>query len=475
MVKFNQVKKHRIVLCLVDNRELYQTGWATEISTNITDFMLHRFSVREYDIYIGKDENELLDAVSSDPFYSHAVVVAMGMSLGLSDRLFPAIHDLCNKDFFIAGHILHRNEDSYYANSYYELHHQFYIVRLSDYVELGKPIIGQPKPGTHTQIEPLRSKECLYGDHEVAVWIKPGTTERTYEQKLHGWNIIAVALTNNKPIIDLGKDIRDNKKYFYYEHDHVFLRLAGDIYQNQFFCNNFVSSWNSDQFKEHIPFDGPVEQYVTVGTGVYWITYLERLGVTADTEIIFTDINHNCLKFMELLVTEWDGIDYADFYKKHMPQLPNNTNQDVDKYIEYTRSEWTAFVSKYDNWLEVWSKIKLLKFKFILIDYMSSYNLNWITPGKRTLLNLSDVFTHSPYIATQSLKYRVSCENKLFNNLKKVDSNIHIMMTSRAADGYGLPVRTLSGPVTNFELTDINQLKKPPWRLVDWTSPRILG
>jgi hypothetical protein len=475
MVKFNQFKQNRIVLCLVDNRHLYQSGWATEIATNITDFMLHRFTMRNYDIYIGNDENQMLAEASEDGFYSHAVVIAMGTSLGLSDRLFSAIENLCQKDFFVAGHVLHRNEQSYYKNAYYELHHQFYIVRLKDYAELGCPELGEPMLGEHTQIEPLRSEECLYNDHEVAAWIKPGTVERTYEQKLHGWNLISVALANNKTIIDLGNDIRNNKKYFYYEHDHVFLRLAGDIYQNQFFCNNFVSSWNSDQYKEHIPFEGPVEQYITVGTGVYWVTYLERMGVTNDTEVIFTDINHNTLKFMEAMVTEWDGKDYDEFYKAHMPQLPNNTRQDVNAYFEYTKKEWADFVDKHPNWLDTWTKIKQLKFKFILIDYMASYNLDWITPGRRTLVNLSDVFTHSPYIATQSLKYRVSCENKLFNGLKKVDPNIHIMMTSRAADGFCPKIKTMSGPVTDFELTDINDLRKPAWRLVDWTSPRPLG
>lgn len=475
MVKFNQVKKNRILLCVVDNRALYQTAWATELATNITDFMLHRFTMRDYDIFISNDENQLLAEASEDEFYTHAVVIAMGMSLGLSDRLFPAIEKLCKQDFFLAGHVLERNENSYWKNGYYELHHQFYIVKLDEYKELGCPVVGEQADVQHTQLAPLRSTECLYGDHEVAEWIKPGTTEKVYAMKCHGWNLISTALTHNKTIIDLGTDIRDNKKYFYYEHDHVFLRLAGEIYQNQFFCNNFVSSWNSDQYKEHIPFEGPVEQYITVGTGVYWITYLERMGITDNTEVIFTDINHNTLQFMKAMVEEWDGTEYHEFYKQRIPQLPNNTTQDVNAYFEYTRQEWEAFISKQDNWLATWNKIRQLKFKFILVDYMASYNLNWITPGKRTLVNLSDVFTHSPYIATQSLKYRVSCENKLFTGLKKVDPNIHIMMTSRAADGFRSNTRTLSGPVTSFELTDINELKKPAWRTTDWTSPRTLG
>lgn len=474
MVIFNQTKQNPIAICIVDNRDLYTSGWATEIAINISDFFIQRFINHGYDIFIGKDENEILESVCHYN-YSHAVVVAMGMSLGLSDRLFPAIENLCKKDFFLAGHILDRNENSYWKNGYYELHHQFYVVRLADYKDLNCPFIGNQEEVVHTQIEPLRSTGCLYNDHEVAAWIKSGTNEKEYAMKCHGWNIISTALANDKTIIDLGTDIRDSKKYLYYEHDHVFLRLVSDIYHNQFFCNNFTPSWNSDQFKDQIPFEGPVEQYITVGIGVYWITYLERLGTTTNTKIIFTDINHNTLKFMKAMVEEWDGIDYAEFYRKHLPIMPNGTYRDVDAYIEYTTKEWNAFVSKYDNWQEVWTKIKSLTFEYVLIDYMSTYDLNWIELNKRTLLNLSDVFTHGPYIATQSLKYRVSCENKLLTKLKKIDPNINVIMTSRSADGYYPYIQIRDGAVNKFDLTDINLLKKTPWHEVDWVSPRMLG
>jgi hypothetical protein len=474
MVVFNQTNTNPIVICIIDNRDLYQSGWATEVSINISDFLVHRFATKGYDIFIGKDEDELLTFASSQE-YSHAVVIAMGMSLGLSDRIFPAIEKICKQDFFVAGHILERNEQSYWKNGYYELHHQFYIVQLEDYKQLGFPSIGKQQDIPHIQTEPLRSTECLYNDHEVAAWIKPGTTNKEYAMKCHGWNIISTALAHNKTIIDLGEDIRNNKKYLYYEHDHVFLRMMSDIYHNQFFCNNFYASWNSDQFKDHIPFDGPVEQYITVGIGVYWITYLERIGITPNTKVIFTDINHNTLQFMKAMVEEWDGTNYAEFYRAHLPIIPVGTYNDIDAYIEYTKKEWESFISKHDNWQELWAKIKSLKFEYVLIDYMSTYDLNWIEPNKRTLLNLSDVFTHSPYTATQSLKYRVTCENKLINKLKQIDPNINVMMTSRSADGY-YPVQQVSnGPISSFDLTDINLLKKTPWHSTDWHSPRMLG
>jgi len=475
MVKFKQIKKKSLVCCVVDNRHLYTSGWTTEVSNNISHFLVHRFSVRDYDIFIGRDEDEMLNAANQDG-YSHALIIAGGTSLGLSDRIFPALDKLCQQDFFIAGHILHRNEQSFYKNAYYELHHQFYVVNLKQYNEIGSPEIGQPKEEQHTQIEPMRSERFLYGDHEVAEWVRPGNVEKTYTQKLHGWNIIATALKHNKILIDLGPDIRNNKKYLYYEYDHVFLREVSNVYWNHFFCNNFYASWNSDSLRENFEFDGPVEQYITVGIGVYWISNLIKLGVTPDTRVVFTDINYNCLKFMETMVNKWDGKDYHEFYRKHIPRLPNNTKHDVDAYIEYTRQQWEAFVTEYDDWDAVWSKIKSLNFDYVLIDYMSTYNLDWIVPGKKTLVNLSDVFTHSPYIATQSLKFRISCENKLFNNFKKKDPNINVLMTSRAADGFH-PVehRIRYGAVKDFDLTDINELNKPAWHLEDWSSPRMLG
>jgi hypothetical protein len=474
VTKFTQTKQKAIVCCIVDNTDRYSSGWAREVSVNISDFMLHRFDKHGYDIFIDADENKLLAAASADG-YTHAVVVATGMSLGLSDRLFPAIDKLCEQDFFIAGHILDRNENSYWRNGYYELHHQFYIVRLADYLELNSPIVGDQETVTHTQIEPLRSIECKYNDHEVAEWINPGTVEKQYDMKCHGWNILSVALANNKTLIDLGDAIRTNKKYLYYEHDHVFLREMGDIYYNQFFCNNFTPAWNSDHLREYTDIKKPIEQYISVGIGVNWIRNLEQLGVTANTKVIFTDINHNTLQFMKALVEEWNGNDYASFYRSHLPIMPNNLIHNIDNHIAYANSEWETFLTKFDNWNEVWVKIKALTFEYVLIDYMSTYNLDWITPGKNTVINLSDMFTHSPYIATQSLKYRVSCENKLFNKIKQVDPNIYLIMTSRASDGYFSKRQQRDGIVSTFELTDINLLNRPNWHSTDWVSPRTLG
>lgn len=464
---FHRINVKSILCCLVDNRHLYSSGWATEISNNLSDFLIHKFIVNNYDVLIDKDENLLLQEAANSG-YDHALIIAGGTSLGLSDRIFVALENLCKKKFFLAGHILHRNNKSHHGDAYYELHHQFYVVNLKEYKELNCPIIGIQESIPHIQIEPLRSEGCLYNDHEIPEWIKPGTIKRTYTKKLHGWNIISTALDSNKILIDVGEEIRSSKKYLYFEHDHVFLREISSVYWNHFLSTNFYASWNSDKLKGDFTGDKAIDQYITVGIGVYWIHNLIKLGVTPDTKVVFTDINYNCLKFMETMVNEWDGNDYHEFYRKHIPRLPNNSKIDIESYIEYTRKEWEKFLLQFDNWDEVWNNIRSLKFDYQLIDYMSNYNLDWIIPGVNTLINLSNVFTHSPPVATQSLKYRISCENKLINNICKIDPNIKLSMTSRAADGFRTKENRIEfGYVKDFDLTDISELKKPMWHLLD--------
>lgn len=470
ITKFKTDKNKSILCCVVDNLDLYQSGWAKEISINLSDFLVHRFAIKEFDVYVSKNEDELLKEAANDG-YSHAVIIACGTSLGLSDRLFPAIEECCNNDFFISGHILDRSHHSYYKNACFELHHQFYIVNLKEYIELGYPLVGQEENTSYEQLAPIRSVEYQHNDPEIPIWIKPGTEIKTYDTKLHGWNILKVAFENNKTLIDVGNNIRSSKKYIYYEHDHVFTKMYAEIKYNQFFCDNFFAGWNSDEIKKSIPFDGPVEQYATVGIGFNWIKNLQLMGFTKDTRVVFTDINYNCLMFMKKLVEEWDGKNYADFYKTHIPMLPNNPPNISDSYFQQIAVQWETFLETFEDWNAVWKHIKELTYDFILIDYTASYNFDWLHPSKKTFLNLSDLYNHGPYIFTLPLKYRIACENKLLSKLQNTNPNVVLMLTSRAADGFKYDFkRTLVGSVTSFELTDIEQLKKLPWHATDWIN-----
>lgn len=470
IMKFKNLKQKKIAWCLVDNLTICQSNLAKEVMSNLSDQFIFKCSSAGYDIFIGSQEDLLLAEVSSEPFYSHAVMLSTGTSLKLNEKLFGAIESLCSKDFFIAGHILDRKEN------YYELHHQFYVVNLLEYNELGKPAIGNEDNVPHVKLKPIRSEENVHDDY-VPLWIRLGSEFTEYQKKMHGWNILSTGLDHHKTIIDLGLDVRNSKKYLYYEYDHVFIKEFSEIHYNMFLGSNFVPGWNTDQLNHDIQFSGPVEQYITTGTGFNWIKNLQLLGYNQDTEIVFTDVNPNCLRFMKLLVTEWDGNNYAEFYKKFIQGIvPNGPTKLPENYFELVDNKWKEVVGTLTDWPTQWRKIQNLKFKFININYTAQYDLSWIIPHKKTLMNLSDLFCWTPFISISSLKYRIACENRLITTLNSIDPNIVLMLTARAADQFRkVESQQYYGQVDQFDLTDINELIRPPWHQEDWTSYRILG
>lgn len=468
MKKFVYNKKNKILICIHDIIDRYQSNTAIEVSKNLTDYMISRLVKRNFDIFIGKDEDEMLISASEESFYSHAVIVACGTSMRLSDRLLDEIISKCEEDFFVAGHILDRDE------KYFELHHQFYIVNLKHYCELNLPEIGQESLADHEQIEPFKSEETA-GDSYIPKFILNGKISKSYSSKMHGWNIISEGLKSNRPIIDVGDGIRETKKYLYYEYDPVFVTESSHLFYNQFLMNNIVVPFNSDGINQTIDFKGPVEQYVSVGTGLNWVKNLEILGYTENTEVIFTDINPLVLIFMKKLITHWDGENYLEFYRQNQENdLPNNLPYSYDRYMKHCIIHWGDLLSRFDDWKQSWKAITKLKFKFVSLDYMSNFNLDWLEKSKKTFFNMSDVFNHVPNIFCSNVKYRISAENRFLDKVKKFDENIMIKFTGRAAEGFSDDL-LYYGSAKEFDYTDINQLSRiPDWHQKDWQSYKIL-
>ena len=118
------------------------------------------------------------------------------------------------------------------------------------------------------------------------------------------------------------------------------------------------------------------------------------------------------------------------------------------------------------------------QYDYILIDYTATFNFDWLEAKKKTLLNLSNLYNHGPFIATNSLKYRISCENNLLQKLKNKDPDITILITSRAADGFWkIKTEQTIDKASNFFYTDITKLKTPSWHSADWkhASERPIG
>ena len=116
VMRFRTEKNRSIVFCILDITDDCKSGYAKEICVNLTDFLINRCDLHDHDILISKDENALIKT-AADEGYAHAVLISAGTSLGLSDRLFEAVDNQCKEDFFIAGHILDRGENSFYKKN----------------------------------------------------------------------------------------------------------------------------------------------------------------------------------------------------------------------------------------------------------------------------------------------------------------------------------------------------------------------
>lgn len=454
-----------IAYCILDILDNCESRLAKETSINTIDYLIHYAVKKGFDIFVGKDEQELLNHVSATNKYSHAVMISLGTYLGRNDRLYEEIESLCQQQFFIAGHVLYRDE------KYIELHQQFYIVNLKEYISLGNPIIGYGDWNTvneHEQFVPVIDSD----DGKIIQSMRVSTERRRYTHKLHGYNILKTALENNKTVIDLGAKIRSIKRFLYPDLEHVFLEKYTSIFSTRLFNHTYVTAWNSDNLFESIPVTEPVEQYITVGTGLNWVKNLNHVGFTQDTTVIFTDINPNCLAFMEELITTWDGVDYDSFYQSFKQYYCDEIPESILKQFSSTKHEFESFKATFEDWDILWDKVKRLKFMFKLIDFTGNYDLSWVEPNKRTIFNISNLFNYHPLIALQSVKFRVMCENKLLIRLRDINPDIFMIATSRPCQGFKHDIDSyiVMSSIKDIELTDINALKKLPWHMSDWTN-----
>lgn len=465
-------KQKKIVYCILDNIDNQTGTYSKEVARNVSDFFLGLLIRRDYDIIIDTSTDALLGRAASDESYSHAVVLLTGTHTGLSENIFDAIETKCNEHFTLAGHILDRD------HAYYEIHNQFFIMNLQEYKRLNCPPMGDVDwTATHTQIEPIRSEACVREDTEIPVWVKQGTNERTYTQKRHGWNFVKVGLENNALFCDVGLDIRNGKKYIYYEYNHVFFKAphVPELFSYSLVCNNMVTPWNSDTLPKHIDVtEHALDHFVTTGTGLNWIHNITRLGYHENTKITFIDISYAVLSFMKAMVEEWDGTDYATFYMKQLKFVPNNYPIDLVNHERRIREWFPTFEKEFENFQVTWESIRKIKFDYVLTDLFSNNNFDYISPTETTLVNVSDAFNHVPYVPHCPVNFRVSRENALINNLKKINPNIWLHIPTRLGHIYQTSLKDTEkitfGRVNEFNLWDINEFNCPPWQTENWKS-----
>lgn len=201
--KFNS---NSTCVCVVDDTSYYDT-WTREIVKNRADYTITNVTGMNYDVLVGKDNDNLLKKAAGMG-YKYAIVISAGTEFVNGSKFF----DNHPREFEgIVGHILDGGD------AYYGLHYQCFSINLRTYKKLGCPNIGQDQPfDSHKQMSPFRSKDNIH-DNYLPTWINQGITDKNYKHKIHGWNIISTFLNADIEISAYEEDVRQNKIYLYRE------------------------------------------------------------------------------------------------------------------------------------------------------------------------------------------------------------------------------------------------------------------
>ena len=282
VIEFNPGWKTDIVFCFVDNTRSYSSN-TREFMKNQADGTLANIYKKGWTVYQWLDENTLLRHACNKG-HKWAVVFSTGTEFTNGTAFFDAILKLTKQDFFLAGHILDRND------AYYELHHQCYVINLEKYKDLEYPKIGQQELGaTHTQYVPYRSIDNIHDDY-TPTEIGRGFTKKNYNHKCHGWNILSKAFDIDAGVRVFDENIRKNKRHFYPESPNDFYKNLSWAYHRLNFCQNtHIHTINTETV--HLP----VKQYkqiITPASGVWFNDYLEPGGT-----VIMYDYNRASLDY----------------------------------------------------------------------------------------------------------------------------------------------------------------------------------
>lgn len=390
----------KIIFVIVDRTGSYANNWTTEIIKNISDFNISSIWSKGYSVAVGIDEDQLLEFALSKQF-KIAVVISTGTDFINGNSFFDAVKELSTENFLVAGHVLDRKE------AFYELHHQCYIINLQIYKELGLPEIGQQALGEgHTQLTPIRSKENIHDDY-TPLWVTGGNEFKTYNHKLHGWNLLSVAFEKKLTVKVFDDNFRLNKKYYYPENNKEFLQQIRWAYSRERYCSDEHIHESNTEWVDIL--DNEFECIITPASGTWFTSYIAK---DKPVKVIFYDYNQSAL----------------DYWQDHAPRIEN------------------------------------VSYEFVKIDLLGQCNYEKILKNNnvKTLINLSNIFCYEGTSVFSNLCYRLSKENELLQHMPK---DFYVLFNSRSFIGF----HNAPHYGKNLQPVNIKKLIKPTWHInQDW-------
>lgn len=359
-----------LCVCIVDDTDQYKP-WMRELVKNTADYTITNVTGFGYDVYVGRDEHQLLKQVAN--LYKKAVIISAGTEFINGNQFFNNIPE----DFYILGHILDMGD------GYYGLHYQCYIINLELYLNLGCPAPGDTELlSPHTQVVPERSDENIHDDY-TPLWISNGIVTKNYKNKFHGWRLVSAGLEANYKICAFNATQRDGKHFLYRDVD-----TSDWIYKRYNYClQNHIYSESTGSVDFPRPYNCRINHLVYPAAGKSWLDKLNQHGYNNTTKVTFYDYNESALDYMYAQTKDMD----LDFDFVHLDVIA-----EPEKIVE-------------------------------LID--ESY-----APAG-VVIHMSNIFCYEGTASLMPLRYRVEQENKLIKSVQSKMPVCVLEFDQRAAEG----------------------------------------
>lgn len=408
VITFKSFLESTLVFCILDTTPGIIDPWIKEVTKNQADQTLQNLFIKGFTILQGTDEDQLL--LEAGKHFKYACVVSTGTEFVNGRNCIDALLEECTDDFLIKGHILDRDD------AYYELHQQCYLVNLTNYKKYGCPNVGKTSLGEkHTQIAPVRSSENIHDDY-TPFWVKQGTTEKTFNHKCHGWNIIRVSL-EHFTITAFNDEIRNNKRHLYPESPKDFYNQVNYVYKKERFCSNeFVHTAHTESPPTKLISN--IRQVIAPASGDWFMDILDREELCT---VILYDYNLQSLNYWKHHVQKLNNIEYKFVY---LDLLADTIN--LDAYIDLSLED-------------------------------------------HTLVNLSNIFCYEGTSTLSPVVYRLFKENQAIEYFKKIMPNCLINFTGRASAGFD-DITVISDTVTanKIKTYNVKELRCPTWHISSW-------
>jgi hypothetical protein len=267
------------------------------------------------------------------------------------------------------------------------------------------------------------STEHLHDDY-TPKWIKPKTDAHRLKgiDRVDGLfdSFLRTSIDKGLMVYNLDYNIRGNKVCIYPEDDiewtenELFKKydnpdIIYDVKENypdkgpllepkiQEFTNVYVT--NTEMAPDVEVND--LQVIVCPCSGLHQFKYMEKSLDVLET-IIWADFSYYSVKWMKIVINEWNGRDFHTFFQTNKHRLDFNGS-----YV-YGHGTWEKFLDSFDSeeaWISVWNRIRNLEHQFEVVNIVEESDkvVELIPHNKNVLLQCSNIFLYESNYFTKGL------------------------------------------------------------------------